>query len=70
LKQKVVHLCAKFSQTKDEFAKDVEKHVKKVLQSGVFQEEEIICYTSFPFFIIEDPTWMYHLQFLEYPFAY
>jgi hypothetical protein len=67
LKQKVVHLCAKFGPTKDEFAKDVEMHVKKVLRSGVFREEEIIRYTSFPSFITEDPTWNYHLQFLEYP---
>lgn len=68
LKRKsVYYLCAKFGPTKDEFAKQVERHVNKVLGSGVFREEEIICYTSFPSFITEDPTWKYHLQFLEDP---
>ena len=54
LKRKSVYLCAKFGPTKDKFAKQVETHVKKVLGSGVFREEEIICYTSFPSFITED----------------
>ena len=67
LKRKSVYLCAKLGPTKDVFAEQVETHVKKVLGSGVFREEEIICYTSFPSFITEDPTWKYHLQFLEDP---
>jgi len=66
-RKSVYYLCAKFGPTKDKFAKQVETHVKKVLGSGVFREEEIICYTSFPSFITEDPTWKYHLQFLEDP---
>jgi hypothetical protein len=67
LKEKVIHLCAKFGSTEDQFAKEVDKHVETVLRSGVFQEEEIIRYTSFPSFIKDDPTWQQHLQFLEYP---
>ena len=66
LKQKVIHLCAKFGTNEDQFAKEVNKHVKTVLRSGVFQEEEIILYSSFPSFIKENPAWKQHLQFLEH----
>ena len=64
---RVVHLTAKFGDRDDMYKGAVDRHVEKVLRSGVFKEYEIISYASFPFFITDDPTWSEHLQFLHNP---
>jgi len=64
---RVVHLTAKFGYKEDMYKGAVDNHVAKVMDSGVFTEEEIVSYSSFPSFIIDDPTWEEHLQFLYDP---
>lgn len=64
---KVYHLCAKFGDKDDHFLKDVNAHVDKVIQSGVFGRDEIIQYTSFPSFLLNDTAWKPHLKFLRQP---
>lgn len=62
---RVLHLTAKFGAKEETYKGSVDRHVEKVLLSGVFQEHEIISYSSFPSYILEDSTWEEHLQFLE-----
>lgn len=64
---KAYHLCAKFADKDDHFLNDVNAHVDKVIQSGVFGRDEIIQYTSFPSFLLNDTAWEPHLKFLRQP---
>ena len=64
---KVVHLTAKFGHYPSQFRGQVDSHVEKVIKSGVFSEDEIIGYFSFPSFITENPAWTNHSLFIDNP---
>jgi hypothetical protein len=62
---RVLHLTGKFGAKKDTYKGAVDRHVSKIISSGVFRKDEIISYSSFPKFILEDPSWKKHMQFLQ-----
>jgi hypothetical protein len=62
----VRYVTAKFGRRDHQFGPQVQKHMKKVLASGVFATNETVALSKFPRYMLDDSRWKSHLAFLQH----